>query len=452
MDNPDDIIANLQKKLSDLSDYVDELWYQFTKKTGSSGASIYGSVINSVNFVTGISGWQLTPDGNLEANAGTFRGKLQANSIDIPDTTTTSSFHVDNSGNAWWGANVANGLANALASITPAGLATFKNILVGGSVIQYQIVNGGMQSFGDGSDGAGVADGVTSLAGASLSGSTYTLTRDVYYTSLVVSTGVIIKPSGYRIFGTGALTLNGTATIQRDGNAGVAGPNSSGIATAGGAGGAALPDGYLKGSLVGGVGGATTLSTGNPGVAGGDTTNSIGVNGVAGGASNGQIGGAGGTATASNVKLIANWHLATLLDVGSTGATVKFDNSAAGGGGASGGGVNPQTGGGGGGAGSGGGILAIYFRSISVGASASITVTGGAGGNGGNGGGNGTGPGGGGAGGNGGQVILVYNILTNSGTISATGGAKGLAGTNGAGASDGTVGTDGSVRPYQISM
>ena len=37
------------------------------------------------------------------------------------------------------------------------------------------------------------------------------------------------------------------------------------------------------------------------------------------------------------MKLIANWHLATLLDVGATGATVKFDNSAGGGWGGSGG-------------------------------------------------------------------------------------------------------------------
>lgn len=68
-------------------------------------------------------------------------GTLTAGSINIPNTTTASSFHTDSSGNSWWGANIASGLANANASITAAGLATFKNILVtGGSITGSGIV------------------------------------------------------------------------------------------------------------------------------------------------------------------------------------------------------------------------------------------------------------------------------------------------------------------------
>ncbi len=498
MENPDDIIAALQKKLSDLSDYVDDLWYQFTKKTGSSGASIYGSLINSVNYVTGVSGWALTPDGNLEANAGVFRGALQANSLDIPDTTTTASFHIDTAGNAWWGANVASGIASALASVTPAGAAIFKNVLIGGSSIQYQVGNGGIFTFGDGSDGAAVFDGSATPAGSSKSGSDYTLTRDVYYTDMTVATGCTVNPAGYRIFGTGTLTENGTGKIFRNGNDGTAGGDAagSGFGSAG-AGGAALADGYLKGSAAGqngknGTGGAGAGSNGGPGNAGdggASTTNSIGANGIAGraggdggtapGKSGGTGGGGGGAggATPSNVTLIANWHLATLLDVGSTGATVKFDNSAGSGSGGSGGGggasIVAGTGGGGGGSGgsgSAGGIVAIYFRNIVINAGASITANGGAGGKGGNGGngstsgtgsGGGGGAGGGGAGGNGGQIILVYNTLTNNGSITASGGAGGAGATGGSGAVSGTKGGDtttassgsaGTIRLFQLSL
>ncbi len=478
-----------------------------------SGLSPIADNIQSPNFVSGLSGWRLNSNGDLEANngnfrgditgaTGTFSGTITGGSLNIPDSTTASSFHVDSLGNAWWGTNVATGYATAPARILATGEGNFKNVYIGGSSIQYIATDQGVFSFGDGSDGAGVADGSTALAGASLAANVYTLTRDVYYTNLTVSTGVTIKPSGYRIFGTGILTLNGTATIQTNGNAGGNGGNggdaggSGGTAGTAGTAGAALADGYLKGSLAGVVGGAGAApnNNGSNGNNGSNTLNSIGssaTNGAnaggggaaSGGNAAGGTGGGGGTAgtvTASNVRLIANWHLATLLDISSTGATVKFDNSASsgsgGGGGAGGnrfgvGTANGGGGGGGGGSGSSGGIMAIYFRSIIVGASASMTCNGGKGGNGGNGGnGNGTNPdfggggggGGGGAPGNGGQLILVYNVLSNSGTISANAGAIGTGGTKGnkggGTAIDGTAGTNsaagvaGNVRQFALSQ
>lgn len=434
--------------------------------------------LQSANFVTGTTGWQLLPNGNFEGNNGTFRGTITATTGAIGGFSIGADYVRDAANSfglastvsggddiRFWAGDTFANRATAPFRVSEAGAVVAKSISIGGATIQYTITNNGIFSFGDGSDGAGVADGATALAGATLGGGTYTLTRDVYFTDLTVSTGVTINPAGYRIFGTGTLTENGTGKIARNGNNG-----SSSTTSAGAAGGAALADGYLKGSLAGAAGGNGANGGGvQNGVAGTSTSNSIGSSGAAGGrggeeilGTDGGTGGAAGTANSSNVRLIANWHLATLLDIGSTGATVKFDNSAASGGG--GGGNRDATstpGGGGGGAGSPGGIIAIYFRVIVINASASITANGGSGGSGAGGASIGSkcGGGGGGGGGNGGQIILVYNTLTNSGSLTAsagtagTGGAGGVANTapNAAGL-NGTAGTAGTIRQFQISL
>ena len=370
------------------------------------------------------------------------------------------------------------------ASVLPTGKVVLKNVQVGGSTLQYTINGNGILNFGDGSDGA-----VTLGAG------TTTLTSDKYYTTLIIPSGSTLNPAGYRVFCSVECINNGTisrsgATGGNGGDGGNASADTGGTAGAAGAAGAALDDGYLKGSVAGKAGGAGSAGgvddvedAGGVGTAGANTSNSIGSSGTAGGAggscpSLGGAGGGAGTATASNVKLIANWHLALLLDVGSTGATVKYDNSAgsgSGGGGAAGGVATVGTaaaggGGGGGGSGSSGGIIAIYAKLITIDVSASITVSGGVGGNGGNAGNpflgtstsaTGSGGGGGGAGGNGGQIILVYNILTNNGTLTiseGTGGTKGTsslglgAGTNGGAAVDGANGAVGITRKFAVSL
>lgn len=455
--------------------------------------TVQAGYLQSSNFVTGSAGWRLTAAGDFEGNAGTFRGSLVANSIDIPDTTTANSFHVNSSGDTWWGATA---IGSAVAKVTKAGAATFTSVNIGGTNIQYTINDNGVFSFGDGNDGAGTADGSTALAGATLAANVYTLTRDVYYTNLTISTGVTIKPSGYRIFCTGTLTMNGTAAITGNGNNGTAGNDGVGQASpgTGGAGGAALADGYLKGSPAGKTGGngggggsGTNGSNGSDGVGGAATSNSIGSNGSAGGTGGnggdgnartkgtGGAAGGGATATAANVRPYDPWHVKELLDIGSTGATVKYDNSAgssSGGGGGGGGGDasggQGGSGGGGGGSGSGGRILAVYARSIIIGASASIAANGGNGGNGGNGAngvsGNSGGGGGasGGAGGNGGQIIRVYNVLSDLGSVTVSGGTAGTGGTKGtkigsgsADGSDGVSGNNGSagtIRNFLISI
>jgi hypothetical protein len=273
---------------------------------------------------------------------------------------------------------------------------------------------------------------------------------------LTISTGVKIKPSGYRIFGTGTFTMNGTALIEGNGNNGGNGVDGGGSGGhAGGPGGAALPDGYLRGSPKGGDGGLSEISNSCTNVSYGENgvncANSLGDNASAAGS--GACGpGSAGVATPSNVKLIANWHLATLLDVSSTGSTVKFNPSAGAGGGGGAQGWNGNGGGGGGGSGSGGRIIAIYFKNIVIGASSILEANGGNGGNGGSNGGGGTPPsgGGGGAGANGGIIILVYNTITNSGSILVNGGNYGLGGSpNG---QNGSIGTAGHIYYFQLSL
>lgn len=396
---------------------------------------------------------------------------------------------------------------NGVASIDSSGNAVFKSVNIGGSVTQYAVSDSGIFSFGDGSDGSADLDGTNTYGWASKSGNTYTLTRDVYLTDLDIGVGVTLKPAGYRVFGTGTLDCYGT--IQRNGNAGTDGvdatdasssPPSSSTAGTGGAAGAAISDGYLKGSpagAAGGTGGSGEFAgNGKPnnqtgGSSGTGVTNSIGFDGVSGGqggtganrpsgSESGASGGGGGTATASNVKLIANWHLATMLDVSSTGSTVKFTGSAsggAGGGGAgaaavSGGNNYGGSGGGGGGSGSPGAILNLYFRDIIVESGGSIQSVGGNGGDGGKGGdgdagdapndAGGAGGGGGGAPGNGGEINLVYNSLTNNGSISAAAGTAGTGGAAGLGmsrtladgtaGSNGSTGTDGNIRLFAMSL
>ena len=60
----------------------------------------------------------------------TINGGLTVDSIDIPDTITTSSFHVDTSGNTWWGATT---LSGSTASVSSAGTGSFQAITISGA-------------------------------------------------------------------------------------------------------------------------------------------------------------------------------------------------------------------------------------------------------------------------------------------------------------------------------
>lgn len=349
------------------------------------------------------------------------------------------------------------------ASISSLGVGVFKSISIGGSSQQFQISDNGIFSYGDSSDGTATCDGSTSVAGMSLSGGNYTMTRDVYFATLTINTGVTVNPAGYRLFCAISLVLLGTGKVGRDGNAG----GNGAVGTPGSAG-AALADGYLKGAPAGAIGGTGSNSgAGGTGGAGTSTSNSLGTNGT-GGASGGNGSGAGGfpggspgsvgTATAANVRLTVGVQLATLLDVSSSGSTVKYNNSGSGSGGGGGGYDNSTgTGGGGGGSGSPAGIVAIYAKSISIATGATITAIGGLGGNGGSHTGI-AGNGGGGAGANGGIIVLIFNIITLNGVV-VTNFASTLAsnvlvtgGVGGTGASSGSNGSAGTIYYFPLSL
>lgn len=326
---------------------------------------------------------------------------------------------------------------------------------VGGGTLSYTIRDQGIFSFGDGSDGD-----------VEITSNT-TLTADKYYNTLQVKTGVVLSPDGFRIFVKDTCIIDGT--IRRNGNNGnVGGDASNGTGGTGGTGGSAIAAGYFSATVAGVAGGdgGTNAASGSTGTTGTNVSNSIGSNGVTGGAGGRSIlhansgggGGAAGTATASNIKLIANVHLATLVDVGSTGSGVKLTPSAGSGGGGGGEGDSGSGGGGGGGSASGGGIIGIYARILRITSNGVVECNGGTGGTGGKGAGgvNGGGGGGGGGGGNGGEMILVYNNFINDGSATVNGGSGGTGGLSGGGASEvgatGTAGTKGTVREFEISL
>jgi hypothetical protein len=86
-----------------------------------------GSIIDylqSPNFNSGITGWQVNANGDVEFNNGVFRGTLTAASGSLGAITIgTNAWHVDANGNMWWG-NYAT-YADALIKISAAGSITF---------------------------------------------------------------------------------------------------------------------------------------------------------------------------------------------------------------------------------------------------------------------------------------------------------------------------------------
>ena len=221
-------------------------------------------------------------------------------------------------------------------------------------------------AYGRGGDGAAVFDGVNAVTGASRSGTVYTLLRNVFYTNATVSTGVIIKAVGLRMFCSGTLTLTGTARIHNDGN----GSNGA-------------PDVNLgKGTNAG--------APNNNGV---NNTNALG---GAGGNSGGGKTGGGITAPTMDSDTAFNYFPSVLT--GSNPAGILLNGGAGGGSDAAG-----NTGGGG------GGVNIIAANIIS--GSGSVTA-------------NGATANGSGGGGGGGAAILIYNTKSSwTGTVTANGGS-----------------------------
>lgn len=275
--------------------------------------------------------------------------------------------------------------------------------------------------FGDGSDGAVAFDGTSTFSFASTTGSApnlaYTLTRDVFATSLAVSSGKTLNPNGFRIFCQGAFSNAGTIQYL--------GANATGAPGAAGPGGGTLQP---PGSGATGTNGAGAQAS---------TTNGAAGTGAGGAGGNGTSG-AGGAARNPGWSTAFPFRLPsaalTGIPVGKTSAGAQVP---AGGPGGSSGAGDGTTGGLGGGGGSGGGIVIILAWSASN--TGTITVAGGNGGNGVL----GTGAASGGGGGGGGGNIIVYTLSAwTAGTTNVSGGTGGSAagtGTAGAAGSAGTV-------------
>lgn len=89
--------------------------------------------VQSKNYAKGVSGFKIDGDlGDAEFDSGTFRGSVSVGSLDIPDTTTANSFHVDSDGDTWWGATA---LGSAVAKVEKTGAATFTNVSITGGTI-----------------------------------------------------------------------------------------------------------------------------------------------------------------------------------------------------------------------------------------------------------------------------------------------------------------------------
>ena len=314
-------------------------------------------------------------------------------------------------------------------------------------VIDSRLVDGGFY-YGSGIDGKVIISGNT------------TLTRDMYYSSLTINSGITLTPDGYKIHVAGTLTNEGT--IAANGLVGTAGNNASSSTSpgSGGAGAVAVTtSGPLASGLRGRPGGAGGTAYGASGVAGaaGDAASPAligngatgGTGGSAGGV--GGAGGAGGTGTTETTSFTMGNISSTLTNntentesiiyiVKGSSSEAVLSAAAGGGGGGGGSSADSQTaaGGGGGGSGSGAAVLYISAKNI-VNTSGAIEAIGGAGGAGGNGWDsteNG-GAGGGGAGGAGGTIVLLYETLTGT-EPDVSGGAGGVAGWGDGGTAGGT--------------
>ena len=299
----------------------------------------------------------------------------------------------------------------------------------------------GLVFYGDGSDGAYTLNGTNDYSGVfARSGSNYTQLRDIYASSLTIDSGSTLDPDGWRIFVSG--TLSNAGTIYRNGRVGATGGNAqAGVQTIP-AGGVGLTDdgsNALGGSASGGAGARGVLNAaGVSGTAGSAEYGEGGSGGASGAGEYSDLGGLGGAIRASTAVIIRkfrtvgttmNWNFIYLIGGGAGGS----------GGGSGGGDVTRGACGGAGG--SGGGVIGIWAKTLTN--TGTISANGGAGGAGGNTDGA-SGAGGGGGGGGGGFIYIIYDTIT-VGTITATGGTGGAVGTQHGLSTPGSAGSNGSA-------
>jgi hypothetical protein len=304
--------------------------------------------------------------------------------------------------------------------------------------------------LGSGIDGALNFDGVSNVTlaadGAVLvpAAGVYTLTRDVYASSVIVSGGgAVIASVGFRIFSTGSAQLENSPSVRCNGGTG--GNGAAGVGGAAGARSIAVSAVYGQ-SGVGGAGGSAA-----PGSNGALTSVAIigypaanaaaGTNGgrYQGGGGGSGASGAGGVGPGSAVTLAQSPGYHT-IESAIQGRDLNQGRICAGSGG--GGGAGSGAGGGGGGGGPGG---VVFIAAQTITGAGSIEA---AGGDGGAGQGGGLNTGGGGGGGGGVVITLTSSSYPLSVAVDVTGGTGGNpSGTGQAGGNGG----DGVHFQYRLS-
>jgi hypothetical protein len=277
--------------------------------------------------------------------------------------------------------------------------------------------------FGDGSDGNVLIDSNT------------TLSRDMYYNRLTISSNAIINMNGFRILVLDRLDLVGSSTTLHNN-----GSNASGSGDSAGAGGAT---GSIGGGFAGGAGAIADDDPGN----GLPLSSTPGQLGGAGGNGGGIGGGIAGVFTAPTVagggrQIIQHpFNALTARDLAATQLT---------GGTGGGGGIGGATSNGGAGGG-GGGLVVICARDIHcpAGQTCFIRALGGAGGNATS---SGTAGSGGGGGGGGCVIILTRtpNLILNAPGLALSAANCVSGGAGGSGINGGSSGSSGSIGRLQI--
>lgn len=285
-------------------------------------------------------------------------------------------------------------------------------------------------AFGNGSDGAIVFDGSTDYSAfSSRSGSTYTLTRGVYATTVTINNGVTVK-----VVGSGPTNMPIVArySITNGGTIDAKGTNASG-STGGTAGGTTtITGGSLQRGVAGGAG-ATTNAAGSVGNS--PSSSLVAQRGGAGGAGGAgtNAGGAGGTVNADVASRgFVSGALIALQVALSNG---NSPTSVSGGSGGGGGGCNGTNAAGGGG---GEGGYPLFLAAPQIVNNGTITAVGGNGAAGATAG-AGTGIAGGGGGGGGGCVFIYADIYAGTAPV-VTGGSGGNGYNGGSAGSSGSAG------------
>ena len=473
--NPNDIFRSDQSDDwdTDETSITSEQASAITANTAKTGiTSGQASAITANTAKTGITSGQASAISANTAKTGITSGQASA--------ITANTAKISLTDNSVTMARMAHGTANKIIGYSASGVPEEQDAPAGGS---------GSEIYGTGLDGD-----------VTISSNT-TLNEIKYYDNLTINSGVTLDgTSPQLIFVKNTLTINGTISMTGKGGVGgnegqVGGSATNLNATAGNGGGVSGSMGtggsggaYANSGAVGSAGSAGSGGGGGGGGGGGrgygNSTTSISA-GVTGGVttSRGTTGGSATTLRTTGSLLEYLLAKGNLLGAGAGGGSLGGTGGQGGHNGAYSTGRDGGAGGSGGTGGvggAGGGALIIIAKDVIIGGSGSIQSKGENGGNGsgggnganggaggwnygGSGGGGGGCAGGGGGGGSGGFISLYYGSLTNSGTLTVSGGTGGSNGsgfgsggsggygTNNAGGYAGGAGASGSAGSFTLT-